>query len=590
MSKEKDTPKKRVTRSEVGKALRILKFLKPYRWYFILGTVFLLITSGISVAFPLLLGDLFKQPTLEGINEKALFLFGIFFINAVASFMRVNLFAYGTQNGLALLRQTVYTNLIRLPMSFFSERRVGELNSRISADVALLETTFSTTIAEFLRQIIVIIGGLTYLAITSPQLTVVMLASVPVIAIGAVIFGRFIKKLSKKTQDHVAESNTVVEETLQAISTVKAFANEFFEIARYRKITQEVASVAIKAARYRGVFIAYIIFALFGSIVAVIWRGAVLVQQGELAVGDLFSIILLTVMVGASFGGIADQYAQLVKAVGATEHLLDILDDEAEATSTEAPSGYETTVKGNVAFENVSFSYPSRPDITVLDNVSFSAGSGQQIALVGPSGSGKSTTISLLLRFFDPASGSITIDGKPIDALQLSDLRGQLAVVPQDVLLFGGTIRENIEYGKPGASEEEIRSAALKANALEFIEGFPEALETVVGERGVQLSGGQRQRIAIARAVLKDPAILILDEATSSLDSESERLVQEALEKLMQGRTSIVIAHRLSTIRHADKILVLDHGKIAESGTHEELMKNEAGIYHSLSTLQNDQS
>lgn len=545
------------------------------------------LTSLLTLAFPILVGEFFKVQSLEEINTLAAVLLGIFLLNAIFSFLRVQLFAYGTQHGLALLRQKVYANLIRLPMAFFSQRRVGELNSRVSADVSLLESTFSVTVAEFVRQLIVIVAGMSLVIWKSASLALVMLLTVPVIAIGAVIFGRFIKRHAKRTQELVAESNTVVEETLVAIAAVKAFANELFEIGRYKEVTTNVARVAIKTARYRGIFIAYIIFCLFGSIVAIIWRGAVLVHQGELAIGDLLSFILLTVFVGASFGGIADLYSQLVKAVGATEHLLEILDETPEA-SDETARKLTDKIRGEVAIENIHFSYPSRPDIKVLKGISFSAAPGQQVAIVGPSGSGKSSTVSLLLRFYDPQEGQILVDGKPIDAYSLTDLRKQIAVVPQDVLLFGGTIRENIAYGKPGATDEEIREAAAKANALRFIEEFPESFETVVGERGVQLSGGQRQRIAIARAVLKDPAILILDEATSSLDSESERVVQEALEKLMQGRTSFVIAHRLSTIRHADQIVVIDQGNIVETGNHNELIANQQGMYYGLSKLQND--
>ncbi|MEZ5195610.1 MAG: ATP-binding cassette domain-containing protein [Bacteroidales bacterium] len=337
-----------------------------------------------------------------------------------------------------------------------------------------------------------------------------------------------------------------------------------------------------------GLFVSFIFFALFGSIVGVIWYGVYLVNQGEgMSSGDLFKFILYTVFIAGSISGMADLYSQIQKAIGATENLLDILDENPEPLELEKKEKIECCT-GSVDFKNVSFVYPTRQDVSVLSDISFSVMQGHQVALVGPSGAGKSTITALLFRFYDPTSGQILIDGRDIRDFDLSELRGNMAIVPQEVLLFGGTILENIEYGKPGASEEDIVEAAKKANAWEFITRFPEGLNTLVGERGVQLSGGQRQRIAIARAILKDPAILILDEATSSLDSESERLVQEALEKLMEGRTSIVIAHRLSTVRNANRIIVIDKGEVKESGKHEELITLENGIYKNLIALQID--
>ncbi|HEY0030932.1 MAG TPA: ABC transporter ATP-binding protein, partial [Bacteroidia bacterium] len=420
----------------------------------------------------------------------------------------------------------------------------------------------------------------------SPKLTLLMLAIVPVVATAAVIFGRFIRKTSKQVQEKIAESNTVIEETLQGISNVKAFANEFFENARYKKSTEEIVTNAIKGGKYRGGFASFIIFCLFGAIVAVIWYGVYLAQHNQLRVGDLISFILYSAFVGASFGGIAELYAQLQKAIGSVERVFEIMDEHPEALDINTAQTDIKRVKGNVRFENVAFTYPSRKEIQVLKNITLTANIGETIAVVGPSGSGKSTLISLLLRFYDPESGTLYIDEKDAKSYSLTALRNNMAIVPQDVLLFGGTIKENIAYGKPDATISEIAEAARKANALEFIETFPEKFETIVGERGIKLSGGQRQRIAIARAVLKDPSILILDEATSSLDSESERVVQEALDKLMVGRTSFVIAHRLSTIRKADKIVVIDKGKVREVGTHEELMLLDNGMYRSLSNLQ----
>lgn len=583
-----DTPKKKITKQDLKKSMRLFKYVKPYRGTFAIGFVFLLLSSVTSMVFPYLTGQLVDSANsdmLKDINIIALALLGVFAANAVFSYFRIYLFAIVTQKTLADLRQSTYNHLIKLPMHFFSERRVGELNSRIASDISLLQETLTTTIAELIRQVLTIIIGIALLSYISVKLTLLMLCLVPVVIVIAIIFGKHIKKLSKEAQSKVADSNTIVEETLQGITTVKAFANEFFENMRYSEKTNEIVGISLKGAKWRGAFASFIIFALFGSIVGVIWYGVILVNQNGLSVGDLFTFILYSVFVGASMGGIADLYSQLQKAIGATENLMEILDETPEDISDIQLTSLKR-VSGNVSFDNVSFAYPSRSDIQVLKSVSFSANSGEQIAIVGPSGAGKSTITNLLLRFYNTNSGTISIDGKPIQDFKLSELRSQMSIVPQDVLLFGGTIKENIGYGKIGATDEEIMDAAKQANAHLFIDGFPEKYETIVGERGIQLSGGQRQRIAIARAILKNPSILILDEATSALDSESEKLVQEALETLMHGRTSIVIAHRLSTIRKANKILVLNEGQLIESGTHEELSNLENGIYQNLSNLQ----
>lgn len=579
--------REKLTKTGLNKAKRLFRFLLPYKWTFSLGLVFLLLSSLTTLAFPMLLGQLMDTDAQMDINRLGLILLAIFLFNAILSFFRILLFEKVAQKTLANIRQHVYAHLIRLPMHFFATRRVGELNSRISSDIALLQSTFTTTSAEFLRQILTILGGIALLVTISIKLTLFMLAIVPVIMIIVVFFGRFIGKLSKETQEKVAASNVIVEETLQGINNVKAFANERFEIARYTVATNSIVQLAIKTAKYRGAFVSFIIFGLFGSIIGVIWYGMLLKEQGLISQGDLFSFVLYTVFVGASIGGIADLYTQLVKSVGASEHLMDILDEKEEqlAEAVSSTSG-PTTITGKINFEGVKFAYPSRDDVTVLKDISFEVEEGQQIAIVGSSGAGKSTIVSLLMRFYDPISGSIKVDDMPIKDMNLTDFRNQLALVPQEVLLFGGTIKENIGYGDPNASDEAIRSAAEKANALSFITSFPDGFDTIVGERGVQLSGGQRQRIAIARAVLKDPRILILDEATSSLDSESEQLVQDALDKLMKGRTSIVVAHRLSTIRKADQIIVLDQGQIVEVGTHEQLVAEENGIYAHLSSIQ----
>jgi ABC-type multidrug transport system fused ATPase/permease subunit len=587
---ENDLPKAKLDSNSLQKALRIFKYGKNHKWKFFLGLIFLLLTSATALAFPKLMGmlvDCVTNKNLNRANEIAVALIVILMLQAIFSFFRISLFVNFTENSLSNIRFALYENLVKLPMSFYSQKRVGELNSRISADISQLQDTFTTTIAEFLRQLILIIGGFIILGNISPKLTLMMLAIVPIVAVAAVIFGRFIRKYGKKTQDKVAESQVIVEETLQGISNVKAFANEWYEIQRYKNKIKEIVKIAIKGGQYRGYFASFIILCLFGCVVAVVWYGITLTIKGEVeGVGDLISFVLYTTFIGASFGGIAEMYAQIQKAVGATERVFELLEETPEDIKGNEKTTAIEKIKGNVSFKNVAFSYPSRKEIQVLKNVNFTAEFGQKIAIVGPSGAGKSTISSLLLRFYDINSGEINVDGKNIYDYDLESLRGNMSIVPQDVILFGGTIKENIAYGKPNATNEEIIEAAKQANAFNFVDGFPEKFETLVGERGVKLSGGQRQRIAIARALLKNPSILILDEATSSLDSESEKLVQEALEVLMEGRTSIIIAHRLSTIRNADKILVLDNGEITEEGTHQELINLENGIYKNLSNLQ----
>jgi ABC-type multidrug transport system fused ATPase/permease subunit len=378
-----------------------------------------------------------------------------------------------------------------------------------------------------------------------------------------------------------------VQETFQGISIVKAFTSEAYEMSRYRKSIFGVVETAITNARYRGAFVSFMIFSVFGSIAFVMWYGAGLIKSGEMSAGDLTMFVIFSAFVGGTFAGFADMFSQLQKTLGATQRVRELLRNEGEAVElTFNDKAFQRPIKGSVRFENVAFAYPGRPDVEVLRNINLNANIGEQIALVGPSGAGKSTIASLLLNFYQPLSGNIYYDEMNSKEFELSELRKQIAFVPQDVILFRGSIKENIAYGKPNASEQEIIKAAEQANAAGFIENFPEGYETIVGERGIKLSGGQRQRIAIARAILKDPAILILDEATSSLDSESEQLVQEALENLMKGRTSFVIAHRLSTVRNANKIVVIDKGTVQEQGTHEQLMQMEKGLYKKLVDMQ----
>lgn len=585
-----EVPKKKITLEGLKKAFKLYSYIKPYRKEYGLGLFFLLGSGLASLAFPKLLGELVdsgnKGNLANDINRIALLLAGVLFIQALFSYFRVVLFVNVSEKSLAYLRQDTYNHIIKLPLKFFEKHRVGELNSRISSDISLLQETLTTTLAEFIRQIIIIAGGVTLLSITSWKLTLFMLAIVPPMILLAVFFGRFIRKFSKEVQKEVAKSNTIVEETLQGIQTVKTYTNEFLEINRFRDRTAEIASIGMKSGKYRGAFSAFMILGLFGAMVAVIWRGSIMMSSGIIDAGQLFSFVIYSGFVGGTIGGLAGVFTQIQRFIGATDELFEIFDEAEEHLPQIHSVAPEIELNGEIIFKNLSFRYPNRPNEEVLTRINMTIEKDKMIALVGSSGAGKSTIAALILRLYEPTSGELLFDNHSSNDFSLTSLRKQIALVPQDIFLFGGTIRENISYGKPGATEEEITDAAEKANALEFIEKLKDKFDTIVGERGTQLSGGQRQRVAIARAVLKNPRILILDEATSSLDSESERLVQDALEKLMVGRTSVVIAHRLSTIRKADQIFVIESGRIAETGTHEELIRLTNGIYRNLSELQ----
>ena len=601
MLRPKKTKEKRekLSKSSIKKAKKIFSFLKPYSAIFIIGWVFLFLSSLIGLAFPLLMGQLLGtgssqesalSSVLEGmsisdVDSVAIGLFIVFAAQALFGFFRIIIFTYVTENTLRDIKQVAFGRLLYMPMNFFNQNKVGELTSRMSADIEKIQGVLSTTIAEFFRQIIIIVGGIVFLVLISLKLALIMLGTLPVMIIIAVVFGRFIRKLSKQAQDESAKSNATIEESLMGISNVKSFTNEVFMLNKYKKAINTIKALQIRSGLWRGVFASFIIFCLFGAIVFIIWQGLLMTQGSnpELAEKDFFSFIMFTIMMGASLGSIADMYSNIAKAVGASEQLMKIIETENESDLNIGTA--KPDISGRVAFNNVSFHYPQREDVQVLKSISFESESNQTIALVGASGAGKSTIASLLLNYYPLTGGAIYFDGISNKDIDIEHLRAHMAFVPQEVILFSGTIKENIAFGKTNATEEEIISAAKKANAFEFIQSFPNQLETEVGDRGIQLSGGQKQRIAIARAILKDPKILILDEATSALDSESEQLVQNALETLMEGRTSFVIAHRLSTIKKASAILVMENGQIMEQGKHEVLIALN-GIYANLVSLQ----
>ena len=580
--------KYKVTKETLREALSAFEFIRPYRWEFITGMFLLFLSSLVFMIFPFLIGvmvDIAQQKsnynfTLEQVGFLMLI---ILMVQGVVSYSRVMLFAKVSEYGVADVRRALYKRIIALPISFFEESKLGDIVSRLTADVEKLYSTFSITLAEFLRQIIILIVGVIFLFITTPKLTLIMLGTVvPIIGMLAFFLGRFVRKFSKQRQDELAVSNSLLAESLQGIQVIKAFVSEMFEIKRYEKSIDNVVKIAMTFARYRAIFAVLIITVMFGGLFFIIWQAARMVQEG-MSAGMLISFVSYSIIIAAAIASLGNFYPQILGALGASERVREILNMVPEVELKDEPIE-ELKIYGNIEFKDVHFTYPTRKDIPVLRGINISINAGEKVALVGPSGVGKSTIIQILLRYYNIDSGDVLIDGKSIFETEIRSLRNKMAFVPQEVILFGGTIRENILYGKEDASEAEVIDAAKQSNSWEFISSFPEGLDTIIGERGIKLSGGQRQRIAIARAILKNPTILLLDEATSSLDTESEKLVQEALDKLMVGRTSIIIAHRLSTIIDVDCIYVLNEGKIGEQGRHEELIQKQ-GLYSSQAKL-----
>lgn len=581
-------------RGENFRALSIFyPYFRPYLWIFILGVVCLILSTATSLVFPYAIGKILDaalqlegKAFMDAIYQLALFLTVILGLQALFSFFRIITFTYVSEHSLASIRKALFARLVDMPMNFFHQQSVGELTSRISADISLLSDTFLLTLPELLRGIFNLIIGISIIFWISTSLTLLMIATFPIMIVGAIIFGKYIKKLSKTIQQELAQSQSIAQEVFVSILNVKVFTNEAYEKQRFNRSLERAVQLGLKASWYRALFASFIIFCLFGAIVLIIGYGAYLVFQHAITVGQLTQFVIYTVFVGAALGSFSEYYAQIQKTLGATERIRELLNEPIELSPATSDATKLIDFKKDIIFENVSFAYPSRSDVTVLRNLSLTLEGGKTTALVGPSGAGKSTITHLLLNLYAPLKGKVLIDEVSLADVPLQSLRKHIALVPQDVLLFGGTIRENILYGNLEATEAEVIAASQQAYAHEFIMQFPQGYDTIVGERGVQLSGGQRQRIAIARAILKNPDILILDEATSALDADSEQLVQKALYNLMKNRTTIIIAHRLATIKNAHKILVLQNGELVEQGTHEELIHLPNGIYANLAQLQ----
>lgn len=593
--KSKSTGKSLFKSGFKQEAAFFFKYLRPHAKVFVPAMFVLVFTALLTFCLPEFMGKLISRAlpakgaalseARDAVNRYSILIAAVLGLQALLAFWRILFFSKAAERALVQVRLDTFSRILRLPMSVLQERRVGELGSRLANDVEVIRESLVSTIPQIIRHSVVLVAGLVLVFTKSVKLSLFMLACIPATVLLVALFGARIRKVSRQAQDELAASQVVVDESLQSIVSVKAFANEGQEISRYQRFLDQFLGAALRGAWLRAAFVAFIIFAFMSVITLCIWFGVRMVQNGEIDREHFIQLSLITAFLSGSIATLPELVSQLQKALGALERVREILQEPIEDDKSTRP----VRLRGDISMRGIWFRYPSRPDAPVLADFNLEAKAGQKIALVGPSGAGKSTVISLLYRFFEQEKGELLLDGKPSHEYGLSSLRKNFALVPQEVLLFGGTIQENIRYGKPEATDEEVVEAAKLANAHLFIEKMPEGYQTMVGDRGTQLSGGQRQRVAIARAILANPAILVLDEATSSLDAESERLVQDALNKLMENRTSIIIAHRLSTVRRADNILVMSGGTVVETGTHDELFAREHSLYQTLAKLQLEQ-
>jgi len=568
---------------------RLGRYLAPYRRQ-VLGALLALVIAAVAVlslgvGLRYLVDGGFSAGRPEALDHALEAVVIVILALAVATFLRSYLVTWLGERIVADLRREVYGHIIRMPPGFFELTRTGEVLSRLTTDTTVVQTVIGSTVTQALRNILLAVGGVALLVITNPRLTGLVLLVVPLVIVPIVVYGRKVRRLSREAQDRVADVSGRAEETVNAVRTVQAFAQETREAGIFARATERAFEAARRRALARAALAAVVITLVFGAVCAVLWIGGHDVLAGRITAGELSSFVFYATIVATAVGGLSDIFGELQRAAGATERLFELLDAEPSIKAPADPLPLPAKARGAVRFEGVRFAYPSLPDRPVLDGLDLAVEPGQTLALVGPSGSGKTSVFQLLMRFYDPQEGRILLDGQPLDRLEPAAFRARIGLVPQDPVIFSTDAWTNIRYGRPDATDKEVMAAAEAAVARDFIEALPHGFDTFLGEKGVRLSGGQRQRIAIARAILRDPALLLLDEATSALDAENENLVQIALEHLMQGRTSIVIAHRLATVLKADRIVVLEGGVVVDQGTHGELIRRD-GLYARLADLQ----
>jgi ATP-binding cassette subfamily B protein len=578
-----------------GKSISALKlvmpYITPYKFQLVGAAIALLFAAATVLAMGAGLRFLIDEGFAAGdphlLDQAVIVLVGVVILLAVASFARFYLISWVGERVVADLRVAVFNHVISLSLSFFETRSTGELLSRISTDTTLVQTVVGSSVSIALRNLLMFAGGLVMLLVTSPKLTGLVLLVIPFVVVPIIILGRRVRKLSRESQDKVAHLSTYVEEILTGIRVVQAFSHEILDKIQFAKRVESAFETAIERVRNRAVMTAVVIAFVFGAVAVVLWIGGRDVLAGKITAGELSAFVFYAIVVAGSTGALSEVIGELQRAAGAMDRLNELLLIDSTIKIPSTPKKFPNEIGGSISFNQVNFCYPSRPDQLALDNFSLEIMPGETVAFVGPSGAGKTTVFQLLLRFYDPNSGNIKLEGLSLNTVDPKSVREKIGLVPQDGIIFSDNVFENIRYGRPEASEGEIKLAAKAANALDFIEKLPNGFNTYLGEKGVQLSGGQRQRLAIARAVLRDPAVLLLDEATSALDAESEHFVQRALERIMVGRTTLIIAHRLATVLSADRIIVMEEGRAVAMGSHEKLMQS-SPLYARLAELQFD--